>query len=106
MQRNNSMSLYLTPEQKAIGQANFQAAVGYHGLTRRDFMNGLLAAGTALPVTAAVYYGYQKLHGSPVRAGLIGAGDEGGVLVGEHNKEYLEFIAYSDIRPSNRKRIF
>src|SRR5262249_44082544 len=37
---------------------------------------------------------------------LIGAGDEGGVLVGDHNPHYLEFVAYSDIRPSNKKRIF
>ena len=60
------MSLYLTAEQKETGKKNFETAVGYHGLTRRDFMKGLLAAGTAVPVTAAAYYGYQKLHGSPV----------------------------------------
>jgi predicted dehydrogenase len=100
------MSLFLKPEQREAGKTNFQRAVGEHGLTRRDFMKGLLAAGTTVPVTAAVYYGYQKLHGSPVKVGLIGAGDEGGVLVGEHNKDYLEFVAYSDIRPSNRRRIF
>jgi predicted dehydrogenase len=95
------MSLHLTSEQRETGKANFQRAVGQHGLTRRGFMKGLLAAGAALPVTAAVYYGYRKLHGSPVRVGLIGAGDEGGVLVGEHNPEYLQFIAVADIRPSN-----
>jgi len=95
------MSLHLSPEKRAEGKANFQAAVGRHGLSRRDFMKGLVAAGTALPVTAAVYYGYQKLHGSPVKVGLIGAGDEGGVLVGEHNKEYVEIVAVADIRPSN-----
>jgi predicted dehydrogenase len=95
------MSVYLTAEQKETGKRNFQTAVGYHGLTRRDFMKGMLAAGTALPVGAAVYFGYQKLHGNPVRVGLIGAGDEGGVLVGEHNPDYLEFVAVADIRPSN-----
>jgi predicted dehydrogenase len=100
------MPLNLTPEQKAVGQANFHRLVGHYGVTRRDFMKGLLAAGAALPVSAAAYYGYEKLHGKPVRTGLIGAGDEGGVLVGEHNPEYLEFVAYSDIRPSNRERIF
>ncbi|MBI1832437.1 MAG: Gfo/Idh/MocA family oxidoreductase, partial [Planctomycetes bacterium] len=31
---------------------------------------------------------------------------EGGVLVGEHNPNFVEFVAYSDIRPSNRRRIF
>jgi predicted dehydrogenase len=69
-------------------------------------MKGLLAAGAVLPVSAAAYFGYTRLHGNPVRAGLIGAGDEGGVLIGEHNPEFVEFVAYSDIRPSNRKRIF
>ena len=99
------MSLYLPPELKEKGKAEFEQAVG-RGLTRRDFMKGLAAAGAALPLTAAMYYGYTKLHGDPIKVGLIGAGDEGGVLVGEHNPEYLEFVAYSDIRPSNQKRIF
>jgi predicted dehydrogenase len=100
------MTLYLSPEQKKTGQENFQQAVGQRGWTRRDFMKGLLAAGAALPVSAAAYYGYQQLRGNPVRAGLIGGGDEGGVLVGMHNPDYLKFIAVADIRPSNRKRIF
>src|SRR5216684_6892029 len=101
------MAIDLTAEQKEVGKANFQRVVGRHyDLNRRDFMKGLLAAGTVLPITAAAYFGYQKLHGNPVKAGLIGAGDEGGVLVGEHNPQYLEFVAYSDIRPSNQQRIF
>jgi len=100
------MALDLTTEQKEIGKANFERMVGQHGLTRRDFMKGLLAGGAVLPVSAAVYFGYQKLQGKPVKTGLIGAGDEGGVLVGDHNPEFLEFIAYSDIRPSNQERIF
>src|SRR5713226_6698325 len=101
------MAIDLTAEQKEVGKANFQRVVGRHyDLNRRDFMKGLLAAGTVLPISAAVYFGYQKLHGNPVKAGLIGAGDEGGVLVGEHNPEYLQFIAGCDIRPTNRERIF
>jgi len=100
------MALFFTPEQRTKGVANFQQTVGEHGLTRRDFMKGLIAAGGVLPIGAAMYFGYQKLHGSPVKVGLIGAGDEGGVLVGEHNPEYLEFVGVSDIRPSNLKRIF
>jgi predicted dehydrogenase len=100
------MTLYLSPEQKQTGQANFQEAVG-RNMNRRDFMKGLLAAGIGVPaVTAAAYYGYKALHGNPVRAGLIGGGDEGGVLVGMHNPDYLKFIAVADMRPSNRKRIF
>ncbi len=103
------MAMNLTAEEKAIGKANFERVVGQHythELTRRDFMKGLVAAGTILPISAAVYFGYEKLQGNPVKAGLIGAGDEGGVLVGEHNPDYLDFIAYSDIRPSNQERIF
>jgi predicted dehydrogenase len=119
------MALDMTPEQREIGKANFHRAVGglaqeqapagggapneqppQAGMTRRGFMKGLLAAGAVLPISAAAYFGYTRLGGRPVRAALIGAGDEGGVLVGQHNPEFLEFIAYSDIRPSNRERIF
>src|SRR5438128_1763067 len=100
------MSLYLTSEQKAAGKANFERAVGTHALDRRDFMKGMLAAGAVLPISAAAYFGYQKAQGNPVKVGLIGGGDEGGVLVGEHNPDYLEFVAVADIRPSNLKRIF
>src|SRR5207244_1051743 len=102
----SDMSLYLTSEQKALGKANFERAVGSHALDRRDFMKGLLATGTVLPISAAAYFGYQKAQGNPVKVGLIGGGDEGGVLVGEHNPDYLEFVAVADIRPSNLKRIF
>src|ERR1700687_214418 len=100
------MSLYLTSEQREKGKKNFTEAVERNAVGRRDFMKGLLAAGAALPITAAAYFGYQKLHGNPVKVGLMGAGDEGGVLVGEHNPEYLQFVAVADIRPTNQERIF
>src|SRR2546423_1563568 len=100
------MAIDLTPEQRATGQDNFRRVVGQYGQTRRDFMKGLLAGAPAVPGSAAAYYGYPQLHGQPPRTGLIGAGDEGGVLAGEHNPEYLEFVAYSDIRPTNQERIF
>jgi predicted dehydrogenase len=100
------MSSGLTPEERKVGADNFHRLVGGHGVSRRDFMKGMLAAGATLPISAAAYFGYQKLSGRPVRAGLIGAGDQGGVLVGSHNPEFLEFVAYCDIRPSNQERIF
>src|SRR5438132_2667091 len=101
------MAIDLTTEQKELGRTNFQRVVGRHyELSRRDFMKGLLAAGTVLPISAAVYFGYEKLHGNPVKAGLIGAGDEGGVLVGNHSPDYIKFIGVADIRPSNMDRIF
>lgn len=119
------MALDLTPEQKAIGKTNFEQAsgdlaridqmrkeqkmgtVGVGGTDRRDFLKSVIAAGAVVPVSAAVYFGYQGWKGNkPVRTALIGAGDEGGVLVGDHNPEYNEFVAICDIRPTNRKRIF
>jgi len=113
------MALDITPEQKAIGAANFNRTIGSlaaadaarpGGITRRRFMQGLVAAGAVAPVVAAAYFGYRNEFGPggqrAVRAGLIGAGDEGGVLIGEHNPQYLQFIAYSDIRKSNQERIF
>jgi len=107
------MALDLTPDQKEIGKANFQRVVGQFqdpksGVTRRDFMKGAAAAAAVLPVSAAAYYGYQtgEKFERPVKAALIGSGDEGGVLVGEHNPAYLEFVAVCDLRPSNQARIF
>lgn len=109
------MALDMTPEQKKVGEANYQRVVGQLAEidakkepSRREFMKGMLAAGAAVPITAAAYYGYShdKLNGKPVKAALIGGGDEGGVLIGAHNPAFLEFVAVCDIRPSNQKRIF
>ena len=78
------MAIDLTTEQKEIGKTNFQRVVGRHyELSRRDFMKGMLAAGTVLPISAAAYFGYQTLHGSPVKAGLIGAVDQSDL--GDHS---------------------
>ncbi len=117
------MALDMTPEQKETGKANFNRVVGKladadqqaqdqqaQGVTRRRFMQGLVAAGATAPVSAAAYFGY-RYHGfpsdfRPVRAGLIGCGDEGGVLAGEHNPNFVKFIACCDVRPTNLRRIF
>jgi predicted dehydrogenase len=99
------MAIDLTPEQRAAGKANFNRTAD--GLTRRNFMKSLVASGAAVAVaTPAAYFGYKSIQGKPVKALLIGGGDEGGVLVGEHNPAYLEFVGVCDIRPSNLKRIF
>ncbi len=103
------MALDMTPEQREIGKGNFERSVqelAKAPVTRRSFMKGMMAAGAAVPLSAAAYFGYTRLHGRPVRAALIGAGDEGGILVGEHNPEFLEFIACCDIRPWNKRRIY
>src|SRR5271155_3717162 len=113
IRRTPPMAIDLTPEQREIGKANFQRVVGQYqdpksNVHRRDFLKGLLAAGAAGGVSAAALYGSPAaaVQDKPVKAALIGAGDEGGVLVGEHNPKYLEFVAYSDIRPFNQNRIF
>jgi predicted dehydrogenase len=97
------MALDLTQEQKQVGRQNFEEVAGE--LSRRGFMKSVAAAGAIAPVAAATYFGYESIKGKPVKAALIGCGDEGGVLLGEHNPEYLEFIAACDIRPFNQNRI-
>lgn len=98
------MALDLTADQKDLGRAN--AANVMNELSRRGFMKSLaIGAGGGAAVSAASYYGYTGFGDKPVRTALIGAGDEGGILVGEHNPDFLRFVAVADIRPSNQKRI-
>ncbi len=92
--------MYFTPEEKVIGTDNFHTAVGS---TRRDFLIGSVAAGTA---AGATYFGYSKLDGNPVKVGFIGTGDEGSILLNEHPPEYMDIVAIADLRPTNRKRAF
>ena len=87
----------LTPEERQIGRENFYRSLG---VTRRD----LLKAATVAPAVGAFYFGYSQLGSNPVRAGLIGSGDQGNILLTESNPDYLQFIAYSDIRPSQIER--
>ncbi len=107
------MATKLTEEEKAIGARNFNQAradMAPHadGVSRRTFMKSALAAGGIVPVSAAVYFGYDqwKAGNKPVRTALIGSGDEGCVLVGEHNPAYNQIVAVCDVRPYSRKRVF
>jgi predicted dehydrogenase len=98
------MALDLTAEQKELGKGNANYAAG--DLTRRGFMKSMaIGAGVLAPVAAASYFGYEAMKGKPVKAALIGCGDEGGVLMGDHDPKYMEFVALCDIRPYNQKRI-
>lgn len=98
--------MYLTPEEKEIGKENFNTAVAW-GLSRRDLLKGTIAAGL---VTGAglgtFYYGYGKSLDKPLRVGVIGTGDEGNVLIGAINPNFLQVVAISDIRPYNVHRAF
>ncbi len=94
----------LTEAQKAIGKANFADAVA---VTRRDFLAGTVAAGVASGIgLGSLYFGYGRSVGSPLRVGVLGTGDEGSVLLGAHNPEYLNVVAIADIRPYNVFRAF
>lgn len=85
------------PEEREIGKQNFQDAVG---VSRRAFLKTAAAA----PALGAFYFGYEKLHGKPVKVGFIGTGDEGSVLLTQHPPEYMEIVGIADLRPTNLKR--
>lgn len=93
----------LTPEQKQIGQDNYYEAVG---VTRRDFMKGVAAAGAVSGAgLGAMYFNYSKVN-NPLRVGIIGTGDEGNVLIGGCTPDYVDVVAIADIRPSSIHRAF
>jgi predicted dehydrogenase len=88
----------LTPEQRALGRENANRALG---ITRRDW----LKAAAATPAVGAFYFGYEKMGRPPVRAAIIGTGNEGcGAMIHDHNREYLDYIGFCDARPSQRAR--
>ena len=94
----------LTEQQKAIGKTNFTDAVN---ITRRDFLAGTVAAGLASGVgLGSIYFGYGTSVGDPLRVGVLGTGDEGSVLLGAHNPDYLNVVAIADVRPYNVYRAF
>jgi len=94
----------LSEPQKTIGKENFTDVVN---ITRRDFLTGTLAAGIATGAgLGSIYFGYGKSVGDPLRVGVLGTGDEGSVLLGAHNPDYLNVVAIADIRPYNVFRAF
>ena len=94
----------LTPEQREIGKQNFNESVG---TTRRDFLKGAVASGAVTSgALGAMYFGYGAKPEEPVRVGIIGTGDEGGVLIGALNPDYVDVVAIADIRPYSQFRAF
>lgn len=95
----------LTPEQKDVGRENFFAAVGSKDL-RRDFLvkavRDEISSGNGL---GTYYFGYGTVD-RPVRVAVLGTGDEGSVLIGALNPEYVEVAAIADIRPYSVHRAF
>jgi len=95
----------LSPEEKKIGKENFQEAVG---TTRREFLMGSIAAGVTAGTVGALggyYFKYSKIN-EPLRVGIIGTGDEGNVLIGALNPDYIDVVAIADIRPYSVHRAF
>ena len=90
-------------QQKKIGKENFAEAVG---ITRRDFLAGVTAGVAAGAGLGSLYFGYGKSVGDPLRVGVLGTGDQGSVLIGAINPDYINVVAVADIRPYNRFRAF
>ena len=96
--------LDLTPQQRETGKRAFEEAVRE---SRRDFLKqaalaGVVSAGSL----GAFYFGYQSTLPKPVRVGVLGTGDEGSVLIGAINPEFIEVKAIADLRPYNIHRAF
>src|SRR5512140_2876190 len=89
--------MILNEQQRQVGKDNFFDALK---LSRRE----LLPALVTLPTATAFYWGYDRLHGSPVRAALIGAGGQGRSHIDSLNPDYVKLVAFSDIRPSQQKK--
>lgn len=97
----------LSSEQREVGEHNYYSAVGsYYDVNRRDFLRGIVAAGAVSGAgLGAAYFGYGKVN-DPVRIAVIGTGDEGNVLIGGCNPEYVDVKAICDIRPFGIHRAF
>jgi predicted dehydrogenase len=103
----------LTPEEREAGKQNFYSALESYDQSpaaepfkRRDFLKGVIGVGAAAGLTTGCkYFGYTPI-GDPLRVAVIGAGDEGGVLIGAINPDYVKVVSICDIRPFNVHRAF
>jgi predicted dehydrogenase len=95
----------LTPEEKALGKQNFDEATGS---TRREFLAtiGIVGGTAAAAGLGAKYFKYGPKLDDRLRVGIIGTGDEGNVLIGALNPDYIDVVAIGDIRPYSVHRAF
>jgi predicted dehydrogenase len=95
----------LTPEEKALGKQNFDEATGS---TRREFLAtiGIVGGTAAAAGLGAKYFKYGPKLDDRLRVGIIGTGDEGNVLIGALNPDYIDVVAIADIRPYSVHRAF
>ena len=90
--------MILTQDQKLAGADNFLNVLG---AVRREFLQASLAA----PRVGPYYYGYGAPPKEPVRAAIVGTGNEGcDAMIAQSPPDYLRFVGYCDLRPSNRQR--
>lgn len=95
--------MQLTDEQKKEAKDNYNETLR---VNRRGFLQSVTAtAGAGGLGLGAAYFGYKKID-DPLRVGIIGTGDEGNVLIGALNPDYIEVKAICDIRPSSIYRAF
>ena len=91
--------MILTQEQKTIGANNFFNALG---AVRREFLLKSLQA----PRIGPYYFGYGEPPKEPVRAAIVGTGNEGcEAMIRQSSPEYLRYVAYFDLRPTQLKRV-
>ena len=77
------------------------------GCSRRNFLTaGALAAAVPAAGLGAFYYGFSKTHGRRMRVAVMGVGDEGSVLLGACNPDFIDLVAIADIRPYSQYRAF
>src|SRR6476646_1303314 len=103
----------LTPDEREAGKENFYAALGAFDQSpaaepfkRRDFLKGVIGVGAAAGMTSGCkYFGYSPIK-DPLRVAVIGTGDEGSVLIGAINPDYVKVVSICDIRPYNVHRAF
>jgi hypothetical protein len=97
----------LTDEERQNGRDNYYSAVTAHDqIHRRDFMlKSIVAGGATAAGVGAMYFGYGRPN-RRVRVCVIGTGDEGSVLMGAINPDYVQVTSICDIRPSSVHRAF
>ncbi len=98
----------LSAEEQEVGKSNYYNAVGMiTPLSRRDLLKGIVSTGAVSGAgLGAMYFGYDKKIADPVRVAVIGTGDEGNVLIGGCNPDYVAVKAICDIRPFSIFRAF
>ena len=96
----------LKPEEREVGIENFHAAIGARSIRREFLAKGVRDGIASRKGLGPYYFGYDKSVKGPLRVGVIGTGDEGGVLLGAINPDFIEVKAIADIRPYNVYRAF